>query len=953
MTEFQAFVEGEPEPNLFDVDPIEDTANPFADFCVLKIDDTGGEKFAKYGRGTRIDVEILPDPQAQEDLTIDSGETFETTSGDTDTFTQIQNAGTYQNAGTVQTTGEDRIQKFTGFVVERRELDQDGADVLEVEAYTFDQFLRKAEVKSDLRDKPIADALETIINEIDAVSFNAALIDVGDNQTLTRSYRGDPVETVIRDLAFKSVNEEFGVTEDLEFFFRPRETTHIDRGIDNTQWFGYDIPELGKEAVNEVEVFFDDGDRSVVVDNGTDKLDLQNSLDLPGPGTQKVDLNLPAITNAEDAEDEGRKFLEFRNATLTGTVTTFGLFDAEPGDTINIEIDERGIDDEFVIAGLKYTWGVDETRLTIVENRGENNAEFLFRINESLKRLELADVDRDGPQDRITSTDVSTSIDLSADIDGTATNRERFTNVGRNLVRDGWRGEPVDIDTLAVGTSNAGLSRSNTELREQVATDSVSTTLDGDTGVTFDATFTQSDIQEVGLFDGDVLVARLTTDEPVAVDGSVSVSFDVDNDADVTRGVITDSGQEAIRDILADNTPDLPNFYAYGSDITEPAVTDTALENEVIEISLDEILIQSANTQETWEEIVEPPADVPLVVDGGELRTTEINKIVNSDQMQPTGGSIFEEDDFEGGRGRGIRDVDDGTPDSLTRTVSFEYDVENPQFEYRLGDGNASGIDNGPPFEIFIDGNRVEGFTSGFSELSFGWRTAFVTEPIEAGSSVEIRIEIDADNWDENEDYDHAVFDLWALYDNDFTFDFQETLDEPGGRLERPSTHPELVETSLATATTRRNVTQANFESSWNNTDNEQYVELANDETNFTRFNNSDSGLVEFAEPDASVDTNIGLSRFSDGEDRTPLLGNSGQSVSLWELFADPEAITPDNTGVTNTRVLTTQGQLEGQTIQEAGQKSDATLLTRSIFPEFDIGEDTTVISAERTEFKL
>jgi len=48
MTEFQAFVDGEPEPNLFDVDPIEDTANPFADFCVLKIDDTGGEKFAKF-----------------------------------------------------------------------------------------------------------------------------------------------------------------------------------------------------------------------------------------------------------------------------------------------------------------------------------------------------------------------------------------------------------------------------------------------------------------------------------------------------------------------------------------------------------------------------------------------------------------------------------------------------------------------------------------------------------------------------------------------------------------------------------------------------------------------------------------------------------------------------------------------------------------------------------------
>ena len=304
------------EDTVFDVDPVVDTANPFGDYCVIKMDDSNGEKFANYARGTRVDVAVS------------------------------ENFGlTFDN-------------RFTGYVVERRETEQNGADVLEVEAYSFDQFLRRNTVTNDQTGNLISDALEDIITTDTPVTYVADNIDVGDEQELTRSYQGEAVETVLRDLAFKSNNEDFGVNDDLEFFFRERENVHIDRGIDNTQWFNYDIPELGKEAINEVEVWFDDGEESVIVDDGTDKLDLQDSLGLADPGTQRAELNRPLLTDINDAEDEGRKYLQFRNSTLSGTVTPFGLFDAEPGDTIDIEIQPRGIDEEFVIAAIEYRWGV-------------------------------------------------------------------------------------------------------------------------------------------------------------------------------------------------------------------------------------------------------------------------------------------------------------------------------------------------------------------------------------------------------------------------------------------------------------------------------------------------------------------------------------------------------------------------------------------------------------------
>jgi len=408
---------------------------------VIKIDDESGEKFEEYGRGTRVDVAVSEN----------FGITFET--------------------------------RFTGYVVERRETEQSGADALEVEAYSFDQFLRRNTVTNDQLGSTIADALQDIIQTDTPVSYVEANVDVGDDQELTRSFQGESVENVLRDLSFKSNNEEFGVNDSLEFFFRPRESTHIDRGIDNTQWFNYDIPELGKEAINEVEVWFNGGDESVVVDDGTDKLDLQDNLGLPEPGTQRAELNRPELTDISDAEDEGRKYLQFRNATLSGTVTTYGLYDAEPGDTIDITIQPRGIDSEFVIAAISYTWGVDETQLTIVEKRGETDG-ILTELNESVQRVEMADADRDAPSNRVTTTNAGAIVDVTVAADGNTPTGVRFVNDGRRAVRDGWadKGYPA-ISNIVVGDSGGGLSRSNTQLNSQTASATVTESLPDATAI--------------------------------------------------------------------------------------------------------------------------------------------------------------------------------------------------------------------------------------------------------------------------------------------------------------------------------------------------------------------------------------------------------------------------------------------------------------------------------------
>jgi hypothetical protein len=185
--------------------------------------------------------------------------------------------------------------------------------------------LRQNTVSNDLTGLSLFDALKSIVVNDTPVTFRPGNVAVGDPQEVRRSFRGEKVETVLQALAFKSQDEAFSVNDDLEFTFGPRETRSIERGIDDTFYFDYDIPELSNEAVNEVEVFFDGGDKRVLVDDGQDKLDVQESLGLPEPATQRAEIQRPAISELGDAEDEGRQFLQLRNSHLTGTVSHSGF----------------------------------------------------------------------------------------------------------------------------------------------------------------------------------------------------------------------------------------------------------------------------------------------------------------------------------------------------------------------------------------------------------------------------------------------------------------------------------------------------------------------------------------------------------------------------------------------------------------------------------------------------
>lgn len=902
------------EDAVYDVDPVVDTSNPFGSFAVAKIDDRGGVKFENYERGTRIDIAIQSDD------------------------------------------GTTTFREWTGYVVERRETEQSGADALEVEAYSFDQFLRRNTVTNDQTGNTITDALQDIIETDTPVSWNAANVNVGDDQELTRGYQGVKVENVLRDLAFKSNNEEFGVNDSLEFFFRPRETTHIDRGIDDTQWFNYDIPELGKQAINEVEVWFDDGNESVIVDDGTDKLDLQDNLNLPEPGTQRAELNRPLITDISDAEDIGRKYLQFRNATLSGTVTTYGLYDAEPGDTIDITITPRGIDDEFVIAGVEYRWGRDQTILTIIEKRGEQDG-ILTELNDSVQRVEMNGADRDAPKNRITTTNATALVDISVTVGGQSADGVRFVNDGRRAVRDGWAGDsPPNIDTMVRGDDNTGLSRSNTSLGNQIAENTITESFPDSKSVEYSPNaISDQEITEVGLEASDgTLICRAVFDDPVVPTLDATVTFTISNDDSVSRGVLTNQGQTAVRDVLADNTPNIPTDYAYGSDGTAVSETDTALGNELTSVSLTDVLLRTLDTTSEWESGADEDLNNnPLTVSSGELTTQQVawTTEAESPDRSDTGSTASPDDGSEFSNGDWIDFAQNGDFAEYNFTVGYD---SSANLKARVRFATDTDGEAGAAFDAILIGpngkerDRVQVVADGATISSPLWED--VNEPtasLEPGEwTLRLECTTSSTALDDGVSFIDVVAPYDAGYESDLTFDSSVNAN---GYLSGPELYPSLMEVDLTTTPTRRDLTSARVESTWNNTDNNQFIEARIGSDAFTRSNNTDT-LSITGGPDRGVDVRLGLSRFGQ-TGATPTDGANAQSVDVLDLFGNPDAVTSDDIQSTITRAIVPPGTITGDTVREAGLKNGSTLLSRHELAEFSVLAGQRISSSEETNF--
>jgi hypothetical protein len=882
---------------------VSDTFNPFGNYAKGFFDDLEGQLFDLFQRGTKV--------------------SFQYSNDNTNGFTQ----------------------RFVGYVVNDLEQEADGAEQLEIEAHTFDQFLRGDEVTNDQTGNTIFEALEDVITtDIPPVSWDASLVEVQNNIELTQSFQGETVEEFILAVRQKSAGEIFGVTENLEFFFEPSEISRTRRDIDNSQWVTHDIGEEAAETDNQVTVYYDDGNEAVTVDDTGDQLTLQENLAAGGPGQEGTSITRDDITNIEDAIDAGEAYLNGRAATLTGPVTTFDLNSAQPGDVIGITIEPRGIEGDFRIAENRMQWRSETNELTVVQKKGADD-DILIEQSKTLKRVENRPRDTSVIPDRVTDSVVEGIITVTGDADGVPLEITRVTNDGRNLIRDGWINKnTIDVTGVAVSSSDARPSRSDSNLDGSVTTGSVTQNLPDAYSVEYTGTVTATDVRTVALFNRNATLIAVGRLEESVTDPSITVTLTVDTSPREDKSALVENGQIATRDILADNNPEFVDEYGYGSDTSDVAETDTSLTRFVTN-ELDDLEPQNAFGSGLADVITNQPDDKPVVVsnDGLELAQTAFVGEAE-DNLDTPDSEIVSDVSFSGGEAVKLF----GRGEQISLDFELNHTIPSERLYFAIRGRKETNTGNGDTLTLAVDGNNIRQSSGQFADTTVAWSvqsfdSASTEFDLTAGShtfSVEV-----ASNREDRLEVDYV-----ALLDKQFypdEADFDNTVHQDNGYLNDPKLYPEQQQVEFNTVTTDIEIDSVFLGQSWNDTSENQQITISPGET----FQNTQDASVDYTQRVTEVNARATLSRYpetTNAQSATPRFGYNRQLITFHGLNINLDAIQRNEIGEVLVRSFTGPGTANTETFAEGGQQSDGTLITRARIPEFEKQSGQRVISSEK-----
>jgi hypothetical protein len=583
---------GTTDTDLYDLRPLSDAYKQFASSALASFLDPNASKASNYPRGQRVELQY----------STDGGSTWST--------------------------------RFAGTVLETTRTMRDNLPQLDVDIVGYDHLLKRRRVYKTYSSTTLSSILEDVIKQFTAVTWDATAVTVQNDKTITREFLGVKVDEVVRYIASESADEEFGVDNNLTFFFRQQDIQRADP-LGDADIISHDLPDNGKRSINRFKLFYGpSGSRaSVVVEDREAQRSLKDKLGTSSRVVLSDSDTIPEITDETRAKNIAEQRLGERSELLTGTITTFERFSTSPGDVFSLTRSAVGIDDEdFRVAQVDHYWQRGETEVTIAEQRG-NIDDILVGLSDSVQNDRARDADPDATEttflDLSSGVDVTTTTTITQDtlasdafVPGvdrsklgfkqsdvlgfrmstrstTSESKAVTTAAGLDRFRDAWQGESLaTLSHVAVGTDNSDPTRADTSLTEadRTATTDHAT---GTTTVTYgDAVFpaggglTGADITEVGVFDaasGGNLYTRATldavshaSDTVTAVDVAVSVADDGD-----LPGVITDTGQERLRDLYLKETGHAPSDMLLGTGTTDASTSDSSLGTKIIEKAID------------------------------------------------------------------------------------------------------------------------------------------------------------------------------------------------------------------------------------------------------------------------------------------------------------------------------------------------------------------------------
>ena len=348
------------DPDVYDLQVV-DAVNRFARQAKVTLIDYDGTKHLEYPQATPITIQVKP-------------------KGATDYFT-----------------------RWGGFVADVERKDRTTTLIL----YSFDLWLRRRDVLRNFEDMLISDILEDLITTLTPLDWDPAKVNVQNDITISRRWKGERLDSVIDDLANASAKENWGADDTGTFFFRPRTDVAAPVEFVEGRYDHIEFDEDTRQEVNQVKVFYGQPPNtgSIVEFDGERQQELSDILNRPRPVVVEINTAFPEITfdpaisgSKQAAEDAARRkaraILDGKTGILKGDLITWGAFDAFAGNIVFVSAPRQDVQTDFRIAELEYNYLSGETRIKIAENT-EGVIDMLVAMSQEVTRIDLRAADPD------------------------------------------------------------------------------------------------------------------------------------------------------------------------------------------------------------------------------------------------------------------------------------------------------------------------------------------------------------------------------------------------------------------------------------------------------------------------------------------------------------------------------------------------------------------------------
>lgn len=340
---------------------------------------------------------------------------------------------------------------------------------------------------------------------------------------------------------------------------------------------------------------------------------------------------------------------------------------------------------------------------------------------------------------------------------------------------------------------------------------------------------------------------------------------------DLTRNETTRSPSNILVSDEIQNVWDLTGFSA---SVTAPSANTSTSGNQV----------QEANTNAEFNGITSNISDTdPLAVQNGNIEVLD---------------SAFVQDDADATVNPGFNSNEDGYNDgtytvlnSAGQAIEWEfttnYEIPRTDVAVRLF-VEAQGTDEHTLTVSIDDENIVTGFETNTS-LEWDFVGRLSTQSGDTGTlptgTHTLRTEVDAANTD------NLRMDVMAVYDENYSYTFDNSLSSTQGYLDGPQTKPDSVDLTLDQQATTWRITSASVNSTWTATSGNQRIQLrlppdgSYAPSDGTEDNTSSLSNIGFGSDEGSaVQARLRFGRYGSRSGETPLTGFNGTDLTDWEI---------------------------------------------------------------------